>query len=127
MQLTEEQVRRFREEGYLVAEGVITDEDLAPVIAEYEAWIDDRAKQLLAEGKITDLAEGAEFDTRFARLYAQSPEIGKGLDIMEARGPANERRGTAGRTGPSAQGRAAGPERAGDLPVVRRCRQGSSR
>src|SRR5687768_16004882 len=88
MRLTEEQVRRFRAEGFLVAEGVITDEDLAPVIAEYEAWVDCKAKQLFAEGKITDLAEGEGFDKRFARLYAQSPEIGKGLDIMEARGPA---------------------------------------
>ena len=88
MRLSADQVARFREEGVVVVEGVVTDEDLAPVIAEYEAWIDDRARQLHSEGKIQDLAEEADFNHRFARLYAQSREMAKGLDIMEARGPA---------------------------------------
>lgn len=88
MRLTDEQVRRFREEGVLVAEGVVTDDDLAPVIAEYAAWIDNRARALHAEGKISDLAEGEPFETRFATLYGQSKEINQGLDIMFLRGPA---------------------------------------
>jgi phytanoyl-CoA hydroxylase len=88
MRLTETQVQAFREEGFLVAEGVVTDIDLAPVIAECEAWIDRRARALQAEGKITDLQEGESFDQRFAGLYAQTPEIGSGMDIMQMRGPA---------------------------------------
>lgn len=87
MKLTDEQVRQFREEGVLVAEGVVTEKDIAPVIAEYEEWIDRRARQLHAEGKISDLHEGADFTHRFALLHAQSPEIEKGMDIMQARGP----------------------------------------
>ena len=86
--LSDEQVRAFREEGVLVAENVLDEADLAPVIAEYEAWIDRRARQLQAAGEIADIHEGAAFDRRFALLYAQSPEIGRGMDIMEARGPA---------------------------------------
>jgi phytanoyl-CoA hydroxylase len=88
MRLTEEQVKRFRDEGVLVVENVVAAADLAPVIAEYEAWIDRRARVLQAEGKIDDLHEGESFTRRFASLYAQSPEIEKGLDIMQARGPA---------------------------------------
>jgi phytanoyl-CoA hydroxylase len=88
MRLTDEQVRRFRDEGVLVAEGVVTAEDLAPLIAEYEAWIDGRARLLHAEGKITDLAEGQDFSHRFATLYAQSKEIANGMDVMFTRGPA---------------------------------------
>ncbi len=88
MRLTQEQVRAFREEGVLVAEGVVTPDDLAPVIAEYEAWIDRRARQLQAEGKIEALHEGESFTRRFARLYAQSAEIARGMDLMEVRGPA---------------------------------------
>nr|CAA9253040.1 Phytanoyl-CoA dioxygenase [uncultured Armatimonadetes bacterium] len=88
MRLTEEQVRAFREDGVLVAEGVVADADLAPMIAEYEAWIDDRARALHAEGKIADLAEGADFGHRIARLYAQSKEIANGMDVMQLRGPA---------------------------------------
>src|SRR5262245_53705025 len=88
MALSDEQVRAFREEGVLIAEGVLTEEDLAPVIAEYEAWIDSRACALAAEGKITELHQDAPFERRSALLYAQSPEILDGLDIMHARGPA---------------------------------------
>lgn len=88
MKLADEQVRAFREEGVLVAEGVVTDEDLAPLIGEYEQWIDRRARALQAEGKIMDLHEGEPFDRRFASLYAQSRYIGDGMDVMQARGRA---------------------------------------
>ncbi len=59
--LSAEQVRRFREEGVLVAEIILTDADLAPVIAEYAAWIDDRANLLIEKGKITELHADAPF------------------------------------------------------------------
>ena len=88
MRLTAEQVASFREDGVIVAERVVTDDDLAPVIAEYESWIDRRARELYEAGKIRDLARDADFEHRFARLYAQSPDIARGLDIMELRGPA---------------------------------------
>ena len=88
MTLTEGQIEAFREEGVLVAEGVFTDADLAPVIHEYEAWVDRRAQDLHAEGKITDLGTGEPFGRRFGCLYAQSPEIERGMDIMQMRGPA---------------------------------------
>lgn len=88
MKLTDTQVQSFRKDGYLVAESVVTDADLHPVIAEYEAWIDTRARALQAEGKITDLHQGEPFERQFASLYAQTPEIGKGMDIMQMRGSA---------------------------------------
>lgn len=88
MRLSEEQVKRFREDGVLLAEGVVTDDDLAPVIAEISAFIDARARQLHAGGTIADLAEDADFEHRFARLYAQDKAIGDGMDIMAMRGPA---------------------------------------
>ena len=88
MKLTNTQVQAFREDGFLVAEGIVTDDDLAPVIREYEAWIDRRARELADDGKITDLYEDAPFERRFALLYAQTPEIGQGMDIMQMRGAA---------------------------------------
>jgi ectoine hydroxylase-related dioxygenase (phytanoyl-CoA dioxygenase family) len=88
MRLTEDQVKTFREEGVLVVENVVTEGDLAPVIEEYEGWIDRRARELQAEGKIAALHEGEPFTRRFGLLYAQSREIERGLDIMQARGPA---------------------------------------
>ena len=67
--ITPEQVQAFREDGVVVVENVVTDADLAPLIAAYEAWIDARARQLHAEGKIRDLHEGAPFETRFGLLH----------------------------------------------------------
>jgi phytanoyl-CoA hydroxylase len=89
MSLTAEQVRQFREDGVLVAEGVLTEDDLAPVIAEYAAWVDARAQALLVAGKLTDLCVEESFERRLACLYAQTPEIVSGLDIMLVRGPAS--------------------------------------
>lgn len=88
MRLTQEQVRAFRDEGVLVAEGMVTRDDLAPVIAEYEAWIERRARELRTEGKINSLHEHEPFTRRFARIYEQSTEIARGMDLMEVRGPA---------------------------------------
>ena len=87
MKLTSEQVQEFRENGVVVVENVVTEADLAPLIKAHEAWIDRRARQLHDAGKITDLAENEGFGTRFAKLYEQSPEIEKGLDVMHARLP----------------------------------------
>ena len=88
MDLTMDQVAEFRSEGVLVAENVLTDADLAPVIAEYSAWIDARARQLAAEGKISETYRDAPFERRLGLLYAQNTEIATGLDIMFARGKA---------------------------------------
>jgi phytanoyl-CoA hydroxylase len=88
MSLTEEQVRAFRDQGFLVAEGILTDSDLAPVIAEYSSWIDCRARELAAEGSVRELHEDAPFERRTALLYAQTPEITRDMDLMTVRGPA---------------------------------------
>jgi phytanoyl-CoA hydroxylase len=88
MGLTANQVSSFREKGVLVVENVLTAGDLASVIAEYAAWIDRRACELAAEGKVTELCLDAPFERRLGLLYAQTPEITNGLDIMLVRGPA---------------------------------------
>lgn len=88
MKLTEAQVQAFRHDGIVVVENVVTDADLAPVIHEYEAWIDNRARQLQTEGKLAELHVDEPFARRFASLYAQSPDIAQGMDIMQMRGPA---------------------------------------
>lgn len=88
MGLTAEQVAAFREEGVLVAENVLTDADLAPVIAEYEEWIAHRARALAEEGKLTDLHADAPFARRVALLYAQTPDIIQDMDIMTVCGTA---------------------------------------
>jgi ectoine hydroxylase-related dioxygenase (phytanoyl-CoA dioxygenase family) len=86
--LSDAQVREFRERGFLVAEDILNESDLEPVIEEYSNWIHEKALKLRDEGKITDLHEDVPFARRVALLYAQCPEICSGMDIMEMRGEA---------------------------------------
>src|SRR5437867_357723 len=88
MGLTAAQVDAFHEDGVLVAEGVLTDADLEPVIAEMSAWIDERAKTLAEQGKLSRLYPDAPFHRRLGLLYAQTPDIAIGLDIMFVLGEA---------------------------------------
>ncbi|HEY0074514.1 MAG TPA: phytanoyl-CoA dioxygenase family protein [Abditibacteriaceae bacterium] len=87
MKLTSEQVQAFREEGVVVVENVVTNEDLAPLIGAYEKWIDNRARELQTKGEISELHEEAPFEKRIGLLYEQTPHITDGLDIMQARLP----------------------------------------
>ncbi|TLS50261.1 phytanoyl-CoA dioxygenase family protein [Paenibacillus antri] len=82
MSLTREQVADFQTYGYVIAEDVFTDADLAPVIAELEREIDRRARALHAEGKIASLHEDEPFERRYALLHRQCPDIGRRFDIM---------------------------------------------
>jgi hypothetical protein len=88
MRLTKEQIETFETDGFLIAEGALTDADLQPVIDELGAFIDTRAQELKAEGKIQDLYEDELFETRYGLLFKQCKEIGKGMDIMHMRGRA---------------------------------------
>ncbi|GIP35019.1 phytanoyl-CoA dioxygenase family protein [Paenibacillus sp. J2TS4] len=87
MKLTREQVKRFQEDGYVVVDNVLSEEDLAPVIAGISRFIDQRAQELKAEGKLQKLYEEEPFERRYSFLYAQTKEIGQGLDIMYSRIP----------------------------------------
>ncbi|MCZ6677519.1 MAG: phytanoyl-CoA dioxygenase family protein [Candidatus Poribacteria bacterium] len=88
MKLTNEQIEEFHTHGVLIAKNALTDEDLQPVIDEISRFIDRRALELKAEGKIDALYEDEAFERRYGRLFAQSTEIAAGLDIMHYRGRA---------------------------------------
>ncbi|MBI2192377.1 MAG: phytanoyl-CoA dioxygenase family protein [Planctomycetes bacterium] len=88
MHLTPAQIESFHEKGYLAVEGILGPEDLQPVEDEYARLIDERARQLQAQGKLKDLHADQPFLRRLALLAAQAPEIAGNLDIMQARGPA---------------------------------------
>lgn len=85
MSLTQEQIDHFRNEGYVIVENVFTEQDFAPVISAIDEYIDQKAKELYAAGKITELHEGEAYHTRFANIYRQSKEVEIGLDIMHWR------------------------------------------
>jgi phytanoyl-CoA hydroxylase len=86
--LTDAQVAAFRHEGVLVANGLLSEADLQPVRDEIAEWIDRRARELLAAGKITELHADAPFTRRFGLLMAQCGEIQDGFDVVPLHGRA---------------------------------------
>ncbi|MBT3268549.1 mitomycin antibiotic biosynthesis protein [Candidatus Poribacteria bacterium] len=88
MKLSDDQVRRYWDDGCLLAEGVLSDADTQPLIDELCEWIDKRAASLHADGKLSQLHEDAPFETRYGRLVQQTSEMGRGMDIMHMRGAA---------------------------------------
>ena len=88
MQLSARQIEQFEESGFLIVENALDDADIDPVIADYEEHIDRRAHELLAEGKITQLHEGAPFDKRLALICEESTDIYPEMDIYQLRAKA---------------------------------------
>jgi phytanoyl-CoA hydroxylase len=88
MRLSLDQIIEFQTKGYVIAENVLSEEDLQPVIAEMNAIVEERAQALFAAGKIKELYPNEPFERRYALLFNQCSEIGRGMDIMHLRGKA---------------------------------------
>ena len=68
MKLTQAQVETFHREGYLAVDGVLAAEDLDPLIADFDALVDEVARDLRDEGAIDALYADAPFEKRIAYL-----------------------------------------------------------
>jgi phytanoyl-CoA hydroxylase len=89
MSVTGEQLDVYKRDGYVLFPGALTDEDLAPLIGDHEAIVDEIAQDLRGQGKISHLCEGEPFDRRLARLADQCDQVRGCPDIGNTR-----RRGT---------------------------------
>ncbi len=85
MSLTQDQLRHFMDEGYVIVEGALTGDDLDPVIAGIEAFVDERARVLHREKLITDLHETESFERRLALITRENAAIYDDIDIMNMR------------------------------------------
>lgn len=86
MKLSQSQVEQFHTDGYLRLEDVLDPQaDLRPVIAAYEEVIDQRARQLHTDGRISSLYESEPFERRLAHIGAEAPEAAAALDIYLVR------------------------------------------
>ncbi len=88
MALTPRQIDQYFTQGYLVVPDALRDEDLDPVIQEYEATIDRRARELHAAGKLSRLYEEEPFERRLACICRETMELYPQMDIMHHRGKA---------------------------------------
>lgn len=89
MYLNQDQLQHFEDRGFFLIENALTDQDLDPVIEEYQAYIDQRAHQLLSEDKISQLYSDQPFERRLASICRENNEIYPELDIMHLRGKAS--------------------------------------
>ena len=93
MSLTQSQVAQYRQDGYLIARGVLTDEDFQPIEQAYDALIDHQAEELLAAGQIQSTHKDQPFSHRLATIarelddetYGNFRSFTATLDIMRAR------------------------------------------
>ena len=88
MRLSGSEVSFFHENGYLLLENVLDENDLATVIEEYTGIIGERAERLDKEGKLTSTYSDKPFTERLLHLATEAPEVTADLDIMRARGEA---------------------------------------
>ena len=75
MMLSKKQVDSFHQNGYLVIEHVLDDEDLLPLEQEYEKLLEQLASQLLQDGKIDSTYSELGFNDRFTRIVAKVPDL----------------------------------------------------
>ena len=87
MNLTPDQRQHYDDLGYVVVEQALTSADLAPVIRDYENFIDGQARRLHDAGALTQLFEEEPFERRLARICEEETSIYALIDLMYCRLP----------------------------------------
>ena len=95
IELDQEHVDQYYDQGYLIVRGALTDADFKPIETAYSALIDKRIQNFRQRGLVDDPYEDEPFATRFARITEQieteddaiKRELTWGLDIMHAKLP----------------------------------------
>jgi len=88
IQLTKSQKESFYEDGYLIIEKVLDDDDLQDVIDEINSEIDTRAKKLVDHGDLSQLYENETFETRLASISGETPKLAVSIWNGILHGPA---------------------------------------
>ena len=88
MKLSEQQVQRYMDDGFLVVENVFSAEELRPVMDWFDTLVDDCAERLHAAGKIEDKHEGEDTYTRLWSLEQQWPGAAAFVTQRNSMGPA---------------------------------------
>ena len=80
--LSQAQLSQFDEDGFLVAEDLLDQElDVAPVVAEYEALLDDLCAGWVDEGRLEGTFAALPFEQRIVNVYQAGLQYTQPLDI----------------------------------------------
>eukprot|EP01051_Picozoa_sp_SAG22_P000202 SAG22_NODE_4_length_44774_cov_362.122149_23_plen_191_part_00 len=97
MGLTADEIERWNRDGYVLIRNVLSQEDLQPLIDDYEFIVERIAADLLAQGRTKSGYAELGFDSRFAAICAEDPTVSTGhLDEDLDIGLATARAQTAG-------------------------------
>ena len=73
--LTDSQMQQFNREGYLVVDGIFSEEVLDAVAAEVTAMIDQRCAELIAAGELTRDYREYPFETRLTHISRETDKV----------------------------------------------------
>ena len=73
--LTDSQMQQFDREGYLVVDGIFSEEVLDAVAAEVTAMIDQRCAELIAAGELTRDYREYPFETRLTHISRETDKV----------------------------------------------------
>ena len=73
MAISNQQVQQYFDDGFLIVEDLLTDDDLQPVRDELEQVVDEWAEKLWRAGKISDRCAGEDLFHRLTKLEEQWP------------------------------------------------------
>ena len=74
--LTPSEISTFQQEGYLIVPNVFDPVELEPVRQELHREINRKARELQAEGLLSDLHEDLDLDQQISAIYRDSKEAG---------------------------------------------------
>ncbi len=78
--LSPEQLSSFRRDGFVAIQRLLTDAELAPITAEYDALLEAHVDHLLGVGRLDDRLAG-DFSDRFSAMLAIDPEFHRRCNI----------------------------------------------
>ena len=85
MELSAPQLAQFDQDGYVVVEGCLRDEDLDPVIEEYDRYVAEKARELHGEGRIAQVYDDEPFERALRRFSSKTKRTGLMRDIKRKR------------------------------------------
>jgi hypothetical protein len=85
--LSNTQIQRFHDEGYLVVEDLFSNADLQPMVDQLQNEIDGRARQLVGAGELSRSFEEESFETRLHSITRETDKIYWALDSGKLSGP----------------------------------------
>lgn len=77
--LTDDQVRQFHDDGVLVLEGVLAEDDLQPAIDDIDAMVDRLASQLHAAGELSSTYAEYDFEHRLGMISQETDKIARAI------------------------------------------------